>query len=125
MLRAGREIFIQIPSRAGERRLHRGRVVEGAGDRVAAEISDPALALRAGLDIFLYYDEARRLMQQAATVSESGPGDSGLAVTLEKRGEPILAERRQHPRVTCSEAGVWARTRTTARCRTSVSRVSA
>ena len=112
MLRVGREIFIQIPSTSSDRELHRGETVEVLGERVAVELDEAELALRAGLGIFLYYDEARRLMQQAATIAEVGAQkheELGLSVTLQTRGEPIPAERRQYPRVACSGAGVTAR----------------
>ncbi len=91
------EIFVQVPQPDGggqpsrDRILHRARVAGGDGHELILELEQP-LPLEVQQNVFVYYEQQRKFMQQPACVLEL---QSETSVRLETTADAILAESRQ------------------------------
>lgn len=86
------DVLVQRPEEKAERRLHPAKHVGPEGRLQRIELQAP-LAIQADQQLFLYYEELRKFVQQPVRVDQVD--DSGLTLWVEPLAEAILAESRQ------------------------------
>ncbi len=95
MLSPGENVFLQIP---GADTLHRGRVIEVAGDVCHAAFDRAAPRPHREQEVLVYH-ELRGCFVRHAARSRVVEGSRDPVHELELTGPPIPAERRRHGRV--------------------------
>lgn len=86
------DILVQLPEEKTQRRLHPAKHAGFEGRLQRLELSSP-LAIEAGQQLFVYYEEQRTFVQQPARVEQID--DAGLSLWIEPVAAPIAAESRQ------------------------------
>ncbi len=104
------DLFLQMPRNASERVLHPGRLTGGLGTTITAVFEAPGLEIPIGREVAIYYNLRQKFVRQDARIvdvlcDESDDVD-GLQVTIEKTGEPMLAESRACFRVSTVLEGI-------------------
>ena len=101
MVGIGSAFHFRLPSKSEQRVLHPAtRVfVKVMEDSYSAEVEEVNLAVEAGQDIIVYFENNRRFMQQPARIDGLEKADWQLIISFTTTGEPASAESRQHYRV--------------------------
>jgi hypothetical protein len=86
------DILVQLPDEQTQRRLHPAKHAGSEGPLQRLELTTP-LSLEAGQQLFVYYEEQRKFVQQPARVDQVD--ESGLNIWVEPVAAAILAESRQ------------------------------
>ena len=96
MVGIGVGFHFQLPGNSKQRILHPAKVLGCyKGGVYTAEVEDPALALKDGLEILLYFERNREFMQQSARIDSIEESDTQPVITLTTTGDPVSAESRQ------------------------------
>ena len=99
MLSTGAGIYIQIPNESVHRLLHPGRLTDFIDGVYTCTLQEPALPLRPGLSVVVFYEIKNRFMQQPARVEAILESEPSPVIGLMITGDAISAEARQCYRV--------------------------
>jgi hypothetical protein len=86
------DILVQLPEEKAQRRLHPAKHTGSEGRLQRLELSAPLL-VEAGQELFVYYEELRRFVQQPVRVDQLD--ETGLSIWIEPMAAAIPAESRQ------------------------------
>ena len=86
------DILVQLPEEKAQRRLHPAKHAGSEGPLQRLELAAP-LPIEAGQQLFVYYEELRKFVQQPARVEQVD--ETGLSLWIEPVAAPIAAESRQ------------------------------
>ncbi len=98
MLTTDSTFFIRLPADSNERILHPAKVAGQEDGIYTARVGDAGLPLTEGLDVLIYYEKDRQLMQQPAHVLAISADEPGLVIQISTTGGPVSAESRQYYR---------------------------
>ncbi|MHC4129009.1 MAG: PilZ domain-containing protein [Planctomycetota bacterium] len=117
MLASETKVFLNFPDESQRRILHPATVKESAEDSYTAELEESDLVLEAGQDFFVYYNDRRRFVKQAARLDAVMRTHPTLVVGFQTTGEPLSAESREWFRVSTVMANLTAAIGDEAECR--------
>jgi hypothetical protein len=86
------DVLVQRPEEKAQRQLHPAKYLGPEGRLQRIELQEP-LSIVSGQQLFVYYEELRKFMQQPARVEQVD--DAGTTLWIETLADPILAESRQ------------------------------
>ena len=106
MLTPDSNFFIRLPTESNERILHPAKVAALEDGIYTARVEDAGLPLTEGLDLLIYYEKDRQLMQQPARVLAVSADEPGLVIQISTAGGPVSAKSRQHYRASAVMSGL-------------------
>ena len=104
----GTGFFVQIPDESNERILHPALVEDVEGCSYTAQLKEDEAPLKAGQNVFIFYEFKGEFVRQPACASALSHIQSGINFAFQFTGEPVSAERRQCYRVSTVMAAVTA-----------------
>ncbi len=107
MLDTDRPFLLQISDESEDRVLHAGRIIHVQDNLYTGELDEgEEPSLRENESAFIYWEESRTFMQQAARISSIVEDGSKLTICFETMGDPVSAESRECYRVSTLRLGL-------------------
>jgi hypothetical protein len=117
MLASETKIFLNIPNETKQRILHPATVKEANKRGYTAELEESDVALKAGQDLFIYFELKRRFVKQPARIDAVMQTAPLLVVGFQITGEAMSAESREWFRVSTVMAKLTASVGSESECR--------
>ena len=100
MLEADKPVFLRVSDESKNRVLHPGKIIGVEDNTYNGEFDwEEELSCEKDEAVFIYFEDARKFMQQSARICSIAEVESKFEITLETTGSPVSAESRECYRV--------------------------
>lgn len=100
MLEVGKPVFLQVTDDSEERVLHPWEIIGVNDDTYICELDlKEELSLEEDVAALIYFEDARKFMQQCVRICSITEAESKLKITIETTSDPVSVESRECYRI--------------------------